>query len=99
VRLRIKPLLPVTQFVLRGFRPEWAPSANVSIAVDGAIVAQAPIHGEFEVVAALPRPAQEPLQLEIVCDSEPGWAAARGDDRDLAFLLTELRARHPGLPA
>jgi hypothetical protein len=34
----------------------------------------------------------------MICDSEPGWAAAAGDDRDLAFIFAELRALHPGCP-
>jgi hypothetical protein len=94
VRLRIRPVQPVSRLVLRGFRPDWAPPASVRIAIDGAAVARAPIIGEFEVSAALRETARNLFELEIVSDSPPGWAAAKGDDRDLAFLLNELRALH-----
>jgi hypothetical protein len=94
VRFRIRPVQPVSRLVLRGFRPDWAPPASVRIVVDDATVARAPIVGEFEVNAPLREMARNLFELEIVSDSPPGWAAAKGDDRDLAFLLNELRALH-----
>ncbi len=94
VRLWIQPITPVTQFLVRGFRPEWAPEAQVKISINGAAAARSSIRGEFEISARLPRAIPEPFQLEILTESEPGWAAARGDDRDLAFLLSEIRALH-----
>jgi hypothetical protein len=94
VRLRLKPSRPVSRLLLRGFRPDWAPRASVAVSVNGALVARAPIQGEFEIRARLNRAMAEAFELEIVSDSPPGWAADKGDTRDLAFLLTELRALH-----
>jgi len=37
--------------------------------------------------------------LQIGCDGPRDWAASSGDDRDLAYILTELRAIHPGCSA
>jgi hypothetical protein len=94
VKIGIKPLRPVSGFVLRGFRPEWAPPAQASITIGGARLARVPLRGEFEGSALLTRPSSNALEIVIESDSPPGWAAARGDDRDLAFLLNELRALH-----
>jgi hypothetical protein len=49
--------------------------------------------GEFEISAAV-RPSDQVTRIEITCDSPPGWGASKGEDRDLTFLLSELRAEH-----
>jgi hypothetical protein len=94
VRIAVKPLKPVSGFVLRGFRPEWAPPAHATISISGLRLGRVSLSGEFEGSAILARPSSNPLEIEILSDSPPGWAASRGDDRDLAFLLNELRALH-----
>ena len=94
VRMRVRPIEPVSRLVLRGFRPEWAPDASVSIAVNGSTLTRAAIKGEFEMAAPLRVPARDAFEVEIECDSPPGWAASKGDARDLAFLWSELRALH-----
>jgi hypothetical protein len=48
--------------------------------------------GPFEVVAVLSGATTEPFDVEIVFD-KPAAKTAR-DDRELAFVLIELRARH-----
>ncbi|HLH44373.1 MAG TPA: 2OG-Fe(II) oxygenase [Bryobacteraceae bacterium] len=94
VRVRIRPIQPVTGLLLRGFRPDWAPDASVGIAVNGILLAQSGIKGEFEIGAALGEAIRDVFEVEITSDSPAGWAASRGDDRDLAFLWTELRVVH-----
>jgi len=97
VRLRMRPLLPVSEIVLRGYRPDSAPAGRVRLSVDGAMMGKASmVSGQFEIVAPLrPRP-EATFRVEIACESEGRLGAPGGDDRDLAFILTELRARHPG---
>jgi hypothetical protein len=94
VRIGVKPLRAIAEIVLRGFRPEWAPPASVKLLAEGRELRHAPIKGDFEVGAVLARPFNDPFQIQIVCDSPPGWGASRGDNRDLAFILNELRAEH-----
>ncbi len=98
VRLRVQPLMPISGFVVRGFRPEAAPQAKLRVLVDGKLAAETVMSGSFELAVPATRKEQESVDLELVCDSTPGWAKDAGDDRDLAFIFTELRARHPGCP-
>ena len=93
VSVRINPVRPVTGFTLRGFRPEWAPPASLRLYIDGTERARGETRGEFEISGSAP-PSGEPTHVEIVSDSPPGWAASKGDDRDLAFRWNELRALH-----
>ena len=93
LRISIEPLRPVSGFVLRGFRPNWAPPGRVSICIDGKEMAWTTMQGEFEISTAM-GPSEQVMSVEIVSDSPPGWGASKGDDRDLAFLLSELRVQH-----
>lgn len=93
VRIRIKPLRAVKGFTVRAYRPEWAPSAHLTLSIDGKESAHVSMKGEFEIGTAL-RPTEQGLQIEFFSDSPPGWGSLKGDDRDLAFLLKELRAEH-----
>jgi hypothetical protein len=95
VRLRIQALLPVSGFVVRGFRPTAAPKTKLRVLIDGASAAEAMVWEEFAVEVPVDRKEQEVFELEIVCESDPGWAMAAGDDRDIAFIFSELQARHP----
>jgi Rps23 Pro-64 3,4-dihydroxylase Tpa1-like proline 4-hydroxylase len=97
VHLKVRPLMPVTGFQLRGFRPPSAPEAKVRILLNGATAAEAVLSGPF-AIGVTPPEQQDVFEFEILCDSEQGWAKAAGDDRDLAFILVELRALHPGCP-
>ena len=96
VRLRIEALQPVNGIVVRGFRPETAPASKLRVLIDGKQVAESVISGSFEVTAAVVRNSQHSFDVELVCDSHSGWAKEAGDDRDLAFIFTELRMRHSG---
>jgi len=61
--------------------------------IDGTERARGETRGEFEISGSAPS-SGEPTHVEIVSDSPPGWAASKGDDRDLAFRWNELRALH-----
>jgi len=95
VRLRLQPQLPVNGFIVRGYRPESAPATKLRASIDGKFVAESPISGSFELTVPIHKAAQEEFDLELACDSHAGWAKESGDDRDLAFILLELRAQHP----
>ncbi len=94
VKLRVQPLEPLTGFVVRGFRPETAPAASIKVLLNGKAVAEAAMSGGFEVTLPIVKGSQDAFDLELISDSKPGWAKDAGDDRDLAYILTELRATH-----
>ncbi|MEO5925332.1 MAG: 2OG-Fe(II) oxygenase [Bryobacteraceae bacterium] len=94
VKLRIQVLQPVTGLSVKGFRPESAPQSKLKVFVDGKPVAESAISGSFDVPVPVTKAAGDSFELELLCDSKPGWAKDSGDDRDLAFILTELRAQH-----
>jgi hypothetical protein len=97
VRLQIRPLMPVSEIVLRGYRPDSAPAGSVHVSADGVSIGPpSVVKGKFEIAARLRKRAEDPFWIEMTCDSEGSWAEKDGDGRDLAFILTELRARHPG---
>lgn len=91
VLLQLKALEPVTAVLVRGYRPESAPATTLRAKIDGRLVAEVPMTGSFEL--SVPVNAAE-FVLELTCDSHAGWAKDSGDDRDLAFILTELRLVH-----
>jgi hypothetical protein len=98
VQVPVRPLMTVSAIVLRGWRPDSAPPGRVRIAIDG----QAPSEfklgaGSFEAVVPVTRAAQETFQVQIDTQVEGQGLATTADDRDLAFVLVELRARHPGV--
>jgi Rps23 Pro-64 3,4-dihydroxylase Tpa1-like proline 4-hydroxylase len=98
VQVLVRPLMTVSAIVLRGWRPDSAPPGRVRIAIDG----QAPSEfklgaGSFEAVVPVTRAAQETFQVQIDTQVEGQGLATTADDRDLAFVLVELRARHPGV--
>jgi Rps23 Pro-64 3,4-dihydroxylase Tpa1-like proline 4-hydroxylase len=98
VEVQVRPLMPVSAIVLRGWRPDSAPPGRVRIAIDR----QAPSEfklgaGSFEAVVPVTRAAQETFHVQIDTQAEGQGLATSGDDRDLAFVLVELRARHPGV--
>ena len=99
VELRLRPLLRVNQFVLRGYRPEPSPAGRLHVLLDdGTSVESSLSGGPFEVWVNLRTPAQEPLNLTIDFDPESPPPANAADDRDLAFVMVELSARHPEMP-
>jgi 2OG-Fe(II) oxygenase superfamily len=97
LRLRIRPLLPVSGIVLRGWRGNAPPQGRVRLSVEGTEIFRLETKTEqFDLAASLPKTLDQPFSVEIAADFESKLAPP-GDVRDLAFLLTELRLRHPGL--
>ena len=97
VSLRIRALRPVTSLRLRGWRPDYAsPPGRVIVRLDGHLAAQAALRpGPFELeMAGLGFPIADKVQIDIHCDRT---SRIEGDDRELAFVLTELRAEHETL--
>jgi len=94
VKVRIAPLEPVTELLLRGLRPEGSPAGTIRILVNGEERGKGEVgSGSFEITARLPGKQTEPFDVEVLVDTPV--ASAPEDLRDLAFLLIELRARHP----
>lgn len=92
--VRIRPIAPVDGLLLRGWRPENSPAASVRIAV-GDQVAESAVKGEFQIDLDLPGPAREEFTVTIDTRAEGRAVDSAEDVRDLQFLITELRARHP----
>jgi hypothetical protein len=94
VKVRISPLEPVTELMLRGIRPEGSLGAIAKILINGEERGRGEVGvGPFDITARLPAKLTEPFDVEILLDSP--CARAPEDLRDLAFLMIELRARHP----
>jgi len=51
--------------------------------------------GGFEIALKLNPPAEASFRLRIDAESEGRTVDATVDSRDLVFLVTEIRARHP----
>ena len=84
--LHLNPLRTVSEIVLRGYRPESAPPGRLRVSI-GEASAESPIGtGEFEMKLALPHPAEQPFLVKLDLQSE---------ERDMAFVMVELRAEHP----
>jgi hypothetical protein len=95
VRLRLRPLMPVNEISLHGWKMDQTPPAGkVTILINGLEVGKgAAPAGKFQVTAILRKPLGESFDVEIRCDLESSWRAP--DGRDIAFTIVELRARHP----
>jgi hypothetical protein len=101
--LQIRPIVPVSELVLRGHRLDGFPPGRLRLSVesspDNVTTAVSPLAtGPFEIIVPLPQVTTDTLLVKLVFESEGARTAAAGDDRDLAFFLAELRARHPGIP-
>ena len=91
VQFTVRPLQPVAGLGLRGWRPEAA-AAEVTVTLNGKRAGFAAVSGgSFHVDATFAEPLDAPFTVEIGC--WPAWQAP-GDDRSLAFVLTEVRAGH-----
>lgn len=98
VEVRLKPLRPITQLVVRGWLPKTFPQGGgVTALIDGHECAPTTITaGEFEYTITPPTPLKRPFALSLRC-TQAYNGARRGenqDARDLAFMLSELRALH-----
>jgi 2OG-Fe(II) oxygenase superfamily len=94
MKVRIAPLSPVLELTLRGYRPEESPACTVRILINGEQRGSGQASAEsFEVTAILRKVETDPFEVDVLCDAPAAKTAL--DDRDLAFVMIELRARHP----
>jgi len=93
--IEIQPLTQVSAILLRGWRPEKAPPARIRLSASTAS-AEVPVSsGSFEVTLKLPHPADQPFRLNVDTASEGRAVDPAVDSRDLAFRVSEIRAKHP----
>ena len=63
--------------------------------IDDAVLAESPVEsGMFEVNVQLPQPIEETFRIKFVFDLRDKKTTS-ADDRNIAFVLVELRAHHP----
>jgi len=94
IALTVRPLEAVTALRFIGWRPDYAPaSATVTLRINGQTAAEAVVgEGVFEIeVNRRESPIAETFLIETECN--PAFRP-EGDDRDLAFVLMEIRAGH-----
>jgi 2OG-Fe(II) oxygenase superfamily len=95
LRVRLTAVEPVVKLELRGYRPESSEEGRVSVFVNGAEIGAGEAGaGQFMVGCALQSRVEGAFDLEV---KFTGQAAPKSDsdDRDLAFMLLDLRALHP----
>lgn len=93
VRFTVRPLHPVARLSVRGWRPDSAGSAEVTLRVNDQCAAARVDGGSFEIGVGPNQPLETAFDIEIDC--QPA-SQAPGDDRLLAFVLIEVRAEHVG---
>jgi Rps23 Pro-64 3,4-dihydroxylase Tpa1-like proline 4-hydroxylase len=94
VKLRLQTLEPLTSLKLRAYRPPHAPPARLRVSINGTVAAETLATEYFELEIPAAHAASDTFDLQILCDSQAGWAAQSGDDRDLAYVMIELRGIH-----
>lgn len=91
VQFTVRPLQPVAGLAIRGWRPDAAPG-ELTLTIDGKRAGSAALNGgSFTLDAAIDPILDRAFTIAIDC--MPSFQA-RGDDRSLAFVLTEVRANH-----
>ena len=97
VQVEVRALLPVSEIVLRGWRPDNLPRGRVRVSVgDEAAVEIETGVGMFELTVTPPQSMHDTFPVRIAFTSDEKWSGP--DGRDLAFVLIEIRARHFGYP-
>jgi hypothetical protein len=91
VRFTVRPLQPVARLNVRGWRPDSAGSAEITLKVNNKCAAVTLDGGSFEMGVAPDQPLETAFDIEIDC--QPA-SKAPGDDRPLAFVLIEMRLDH-----
>lgn len=94
IGLQVRPLESITALRLRGWRPDYAPAqAHLTVRVNSRTALETTVgHGAFEVEVSGPEfPLTETSRIEAEC--QPAFRPD-GDDRELAFVLMEIRAEH-----
>jgi Rps23 Pro-64 3,4-dihydroxylase Tpa1-like proline 4-hydroxylase len=91
----IQPLTQVSGILLRGWRPDNAPAGRIRLTV-GSTSTEAPMGaGSFEVTLKLAQPAETAFRLKIDAECPGRTVDLSVDSRDLVFLVSEIRAKHP----
>jgi hypothetical protein len=86
--------------VLRGWRPDSSPGAQIYIAINDEPAGGYPIGGgRFACRVRPSRHLRDTFSVSIDFDAAARGARPANDPRDMALLLTELRAHHPWLRA
>jgi len=93
--IAIQPLAPVASILLRGWRPDTAPPGHVRVSVGNSSAEGAVAGGSFEISLSLPQAAAETFTVKIDSKSQGRVVESTVDSRDLEFLVSEIRARHP----
>lgn len=88
VHLVLRPVMPVTSLLLRGWRPN--PAAEIRFQAGGKSAAVT-VAESFEISISFDGAVDEPLVVEFACSPE---IRIPEDDRALGFVLIELRAGH-----
>ena len=91
----IQPLAPVSSVLLRGWRPENAPPGRIRLSMGSTASETAVAGGSFEISLRLPQTPAEKFVLTIDAKSQGRVVDSTVDSRDLEFLVSEIRARHP----
>ena len=92
--LSLNPQKPVTRLRIRGWRPDSGPAkTTVAAKIDGQPVArQLSAQGNFDLdIDARKSPLRKTFRLELDCDHS---SKTEGDNRDLSWVLLEIRAEH-----
>jgi hypothetical protein len=89
----VRPLEPLKSLTIKGWRPDAAdPNSTVEVGINGEARATAQVgHGVFEIPVAFDPPCTAAITLEIA--SGPVYRP-EGDNRELGFVLMEVRASH-----
>lgn len=96
MKVRLAPTAPVSGFKLRGVRPEgWGPG-TIRVLVNGQQLGRREVGtGAFIMDLRPPARLAQAFDFEVQFDGPLREKTAGGDQRDLAWMLMELRALHP----
>ncbi len=95
LRVHLTAIEPIVKLELKGFRPEGSGKGRVTVLVNGEEAGAGEVSaGQFSVGCGLPKRVEGAFDLELRFAGAPAPKSA-GDERDLSFMLVELRAMHP----
>jgi hypothetical protein len=97
LEVHIRPLKPVDKLLIRGWRPPEADTVRFDAFVNARQVLHASVgNREFEFAVDCQEPLRETFTLRLECGPVhlSPENSDTGDSRNLAFVLTEIRAEH-----
>jgi hypothetical protein len=95
LRVQLTAIEPIVKLELKGFRPEGSGKGRVTVLVNGEEAGAGEVSaGQFSVGCGLPKRVEGAFDLELRFAGAPAPKSA-GDERELSFMLVELRAMHP----